>query len=87
MVTTDDLSVRTGDIKVRPRRTGQNTPVILRVDVAGRVRGGDIVARYARRTPRQWVRGEPQLKLPIPGMGGVASRISVPGRDTGRGDG
>lgn len=58
VVTTDDLTVRMGDIKVRPRRTDQNTPVILRVEVAGRVRGGDIVARYPRRTPGQWMRGE-----------------------------
>jgi hypothetical protein len=58
VVVTDDLTVRMGHIKVRPRRTGQDTPVILRVEVAGRVRGGDIVARYPRRTPGQWIRRE-----------------------------
>jgi len=57
VVVTDDLTVRMGDIKVR-HRDDPGTPVILRVEVAGRVRGGDIVARLPRRTFRQWVRRE-----------------------------
>lgn len=57
VVTTDDLVVRMGDIKIR-QRPDPNTPVIFRIEVAGRVRGGDIVARYPRRTFRQWIRRE-----------------------------
>ena len=57
VVVTDDLTVRMGDIKVG-HRDDPGTPVILRVEVAGRVRGGDIVARLPRRTFRQWVRRE-----------------------------
>ena len=47
-VTTDDLIVRMGDIKVS-RRTDPDAPVVLRVEVTGRVRGGDITVRYPRR--------------------------------------
>jgi len=35
-------------------------PVILRVELAGRIRAGDIVARLPRRTFLQWLRREPR---------------------------
>jgi hypothetical protein len=57
VVITDDLTVRMGDIKVK-QRADPDTPVILRVELAGRVRGGDIVARHPRRTFGQWRRRE-----------------------------
>jgi hypothetical protein len=57
VVVTDDLVVRMGDIKVK-HPADPDTPVILRVELAGRVRGGDIVARHPRRTFSQWRRRE-----------------------------
>jgi hypothetical protein len=57
VVITDDLTVRMGDIKVR-QRTDPNTPVILQIELTGRVFGGDIVSRYRRRTFLQWLRRE-----------------------------
>jgi len=52
VVTADDLSVRLGDIKIQDS-SDPDTPVILRIEVTGRIRGGDIVARHPRRTLRQ----------------------------------
>jgi hypothetical protein len=57
VVVTDELNVRMGDIKVR-HRTDPHEPVILRVELAGRIRGGDIKARHPRRTFGQWIRRE-----------------------------
>lgn len=58
VVVTDDVTVRMGDIKVRPGKQDPEVPVALRVVVSGRIRGGDLEARYPRRTIGQWVRGE-----------------------------
>lgn len=58
VVVTDDVIVRMGDIKVRPGKQDPEVPVVLRVVVSGRIRGGDLEARYPRRTLGQWVRGE-----------------------------
>jgi Domain of unknown function (DUF1707) len=56
VVTADDLNVRMGDIKIQdPGDPG--TPVILRIEVTGRIRGGGIVARHPRRTLRERRRG------------------------------
>lgn len=55
VVTAEDLNVRMGDIKIK-HRGDPDTPVILRVEVTGRVRGGDIVARQPRRTLGQRMR-------------------------------
>ena len=57
VVETDDLTVRMGDVKIRP--TADQVPVTLTVLLSGQVRGGDVVARFPRRTFRQWVRREP----------------------------
>lgn len=57
VVVADELNVRMGDIKIR-HRTDPHKPVILRVELAGRVRGGDIKARHPRRTFGQWIRRE-----------------------------
>jgi hypothetical protein len=60
VVDTDDLSGRLGDVKVRDV-TDPNVPVILRVELAGRVRGGGGVARLPRRTLWQWLLRKPRL--------------------------
>ena len=57
VVETDDLTVRRGDIKIR--HSADQVPVTLTVLVSGQVRGGDVVARFPRRTFWQWVRREP----------------------------
>lgn len=55
VVDTDDLERGSGDIKIRPA-SDPDTPVILRVRLAGRSRGGDIVARPPRRKVSEWLR-------------------------------
>lgn len=61
LVNADDLTVRLGDFKIRQFRDESNAPVVLRVEVTGRIRGGDIVVRPPRRTLGQWMRGESAL--------------------------
>jgi hypothetical protein len=58
VVATDELNVRVGEVKVRTTSAGADVPVVLRVNVTGRLRGGDVVVRYPRRTLAQWMRGE-----------------------------
>jgi hypothetical protein len=52
LVTADDLNVRLGDIKIQDL-SDPDIPVILRIEVTGRIRGGGIVARHPRRPLRQ----------------------------------
>jgi hypothetical protein len=59
VVDTDGLSGRLGDVKVRDV-TGPHVPVILQVKLAGRVRGGGVVARLPRRTFLQWLLRKPR---------------------------
>ena len=59
MVDTDGLSGRLGDVKVRDV-TDPHTPVILHVELAGRVRGGGVVARLPQRTFWQWLLRKPR---------------------------
>src|ERR1700761_3991897 len=40
MVLTDDLTVRVGDVKVRQPPAGRSAPVILRIELSGKVSGG-----------------------------------------------
>lgn len=54
-VDTDDLVRGSGDIKIRPV-SGPDTPVTLRVQLAGQSRGGDIIARPPRRNFAEWLR-------------------------------
>jgi hypothetical protein len=56
-VDVDDPTVRMGDVKIRP--AAGRAPVALMVVVSGRVRGGNVVARFPRRTLRQWMRRQP----------------------------
>jgi hypothetical protein len=57
VVETGDLTVRRGDVKIRP--AADRVPVTLTVVLSGQVRGGDVEARFPRRSLRQWVRREP----------------------------
>jgi DUF1707 SHOCT-like domain len=54
----DDVSVRSGQVKVRAP-WGDSVPVVLRVTVAGSCGSGRIVARPLRRSFRQWLRRAP----------------------------
>ncbi|MGK5638810.1 DUF1707 SHOCT-like domain-containing protein [Streptomyces sp. URMC 126] len=57
-VATDGLEVRVGEVKNRTTGSDAEVPVTFRVNVTGRIRGGDVVIRYPRRTLGQWMRGE-----------------------------
>jgi hypothetical protein len=48
VVSADDVVVRMGELKVRPRQQDPNHPVDLRIEVTGQLRGGDLVVRYPR---------------------------------------
>ena len=59
VVDADDVSVGSGNVKVRsPWAPG--VPEILRVEVTGRVRSGNITARPPRRTFWQWLARAPR---------------------------
>jgi uncharacterized protein DUF1707 len=59
MVDADDVSVRSGHVKVRVPWSDA-VPALLRVEVAGSVRSGHITARPPRRTFWQWLRRAPR---------------------------
>jgi hypothetical protein len=48
VVVANDVIVRMGEIKVRPARQDPGFPVTLRVDISGKLRGGDLEVRYPR---------------------------------------
>ncbi|MFI6689251.1 DUF1707 domain-containing protein [Streptomyces sp. NPDC050485] len=58
VVDTDELVRSSGDIKIRPA-SGPDTPIALRVHVAGQSRGGDIIVRPPRRGFSDWVHRRP----------------------------
>lgn len=58
VVDVDDLTVRHGDVKVRHTADSRG-PAVLRVELAGQVRGGSVVARLPYRTFRDWLAGKP----------------------------
>jgi hypothetical protein len=57
-VDTDEVAVRGGTMRVRPRN-GWKEPVRLTVEISGENRGGHIAARPPRRTFREWLRRGP----------------------------
>ena len=59
LVDTDGLTGKLGEVKVR-HVTDPRAPVVLRVELAGRIRGGGIVARLPRRTFWQWLLRKPR---------------------------
>ena len=48
MVAANDVIVRMSEARVRPAGQYPEFPVALRVDISGRLRGGDIEVRYPR---------------------------------------
>jgi hypothetical protein len=66
VVDTDDLTGRLGEVKVR-HVTDPHAPVVLRVELAGRIRGGGVVARLPRRTFLQWLLRKPRPYRPQAG--------------------
>jgi hypothetical protein len=59
VVETDDVSVRSGDVKVRAP-WGSDVPEILRIEISGKVGSGNIKARPAYRTFWQWLTRQPR---------------------------
>jgi len=59
VVDADDVSVRSGHVKVRAP-WGLNVPVLLRIDVAGTCGSGHITARPPRRSCWRWLRRAPR---------------------------
>lgn len=57
-IDTDEVTVRSGEVKVKAP-WGSDVPVTLRVNIAGRVGSGHIVARPPRRTFWQWLTRRP----------------------------
>jgi DUF1707 SHOCT-like domain len=61
VVEADDVAVRSGHVKVR-QPWGADVPVMLRIDVSGRISSGHLLARPPRRSFWQWLR-----RAPLPG--------------------
>ena len=59
MVDADDVAVRSGAVKVLAP-WGPDVPVILRIEVSGKVGSGHIKARPPRRTFGQWLLRRPR---------------------------
>ena len=65
-VDTDDVAVRSGNVKVRAP-WGHQVPEVLHVTISGRVGSGNIVARPPRRSFWDWLRGRPRPYANIAG--------------------
>ena len=63
VVDTDEVAAEGSYLKVRPHR-GPEVPIILRIQVSGKVSGGHITARPPRRTFWPWLRRHPQPRGP-----------------------
>lgn len=59
VVDTDDVTIRSGNVRVRTP-WGAGAPEILRIEISGRVRSGNIVARPRYRTLWQWLTRAPR---------------------------
>jgi hypothetical protein len=59
VVDTDDVTVRSGHVKVRAP-WGLGVPEVLRIDVAGKVGSGHFVARPPHRSFWQWLTRQPR---------------------------
>ncbi len=59
VVDTDDVAVRSGHVKVRAP-WGSDVPEVLRIDVAGTVGSGNLMARPPHRTFWQWLTRQPK---------------------------
>jgi Domain of unknown function (DUF1707) len=58
LVDTDDVAVRSGSVRVKTHRAPA-APVLLRVEVSGKVMSGSFTARPPRRTLLQWLLRRP----------------------------
>ena len=58
-VDTDGLSVIGGNVRHR-RGTDQSAPERLRIELSGRVKGGNVVVRLPRRSFWQWLSRQPR---------------------------
>jgi len=63
VVDTDDVAVRSGSVKVRAP-WGPEVPVILQVQLSGKVGSGHITARPPRRNFWQWLLRHPRPYAP-----------------------
>jgi hypothetical protein len=59
VVDTDDVTVSSGHIKIRAP-WGSDGPEVLRIDVAGKVGSGHLIARPPHRTFWQWLTRQPR---------------------------
>jgi hypothetical protein len=59
VVDADEVAVHGGNVKVETPWS-HDVPEFLRVEVAGKVHSGDIVAHPPRRTFWQWLTGQPR---------------------------
>ena len=94
VVDTDEVAVRSGTVKVRAPWSSE-IPVVLRIQVSGKVGSGSIVARPPRRTFWQWLRRRPRPYAPRTfqsmSRSGSAARVDTfgvrdpPGLASGRG--
>ena len=66
VVDADDVTIGSGNVKVRAP-WGSAGPELLRIELAGRVRSGNIVARPPRRTFWQWLTRAPRPYAAISG--------------------
>ena len=67
-VDTDEIGVRSGEVKIRAP-WGPDVPVTLRIEVAGSVRSGHILARPPRRGFWQWLTRRPPAWAARPAIG------------------
>jgi DUF1707 SHOCT-like domain len=66
VVDADEVTVSLGDMKIR-HDTDPYAPADLRVELTGRVRGGDVVVRFPRRSFWQWLLRKPLPYRALPG--------------------
>ena len=59
VVDTDDITVRSGHVKVRAP-WGPDVPELLRVEVSGKIGSGHFIARPSHRTFWQWLTRQPR---------------------------
>jgi hypothetical protein len=60
IVDTDDVSVRSGGVKVKAPWDSRAVPVRLRIEVSGQVGSGNVTARPPRRSFWEWLRRAPR---------------------------
>jgi hypothetical protein len=53
------VAVRSGNVRIKAP-WGAGAPELLRIEISGKVRSGNIVARPRRRSLWQWLRREPR---------------------------